>query len=212
MNWPGVVPEGCRVDFPVCRVDFQEGRKIIFMCISEAWAASDVAGLQTTAEKQGDNFVVNGCKKWITNGLFADYFTVACRTGGAESRGGGLSMFLVEKTMPGVKVRHMKCQGVWSSGTAFVEFEDVVVPASHMIGREGAGFKQIMYNFNFERWSLVCLANRLARVCLEESFRYAMKRKTFNKTLMQHQAIRFKIADMARMVESQHAWTEQITY
>eukprot|EP01083_Nonionella_stella_P144460 451114_1 len=75
------------------------GRKIICLCISEPWAASDVAGLQTTAEKQGDNFVVNGCKKWIIIGLFADYFTVACRTRGAESPGAGQSMFLVEKMM-----------------------------------------------------------------------------------------------------------------
>lgn len=186
------------------------GEKIICLAISEPWAASDVAGLQTTAENKGDHFIVNGCKKWITNGVYADYFTVACRTGPKGQ--GGLSLLLLERGMEGLKTRHMKCQGVWSSGTAFIEFDNVKVPASNLIGKENDGFKYIMYNFNHERWSLAVQASRLARVCLEDAFRYSLKRKTFGKALVEHQAIRMKLSDMARMVESLHAWIESVTY
>jgi len=186
------------------------GDKFICLAITEPWAGSDVANIQTTAERKGDHFIVNGAKKWITNGIWSDYFTVAVRTGGRGAN--GISMLLLEKSMPGITCRHMKCMGMWPSGTTYITFEDVKVPVSNIIGKEGEGFRQIMYNFNHERWSLVCQSNRLARVCFEEAFKYAMKRKTFGKRLMDHQVIRFKLAEMARLIDSTHAWTENITY
>ena len=85
--------------------------------------------------------VVNGEKKWITNGVFADYFTVAVRTGGEGM--GGVSLLLVERG-PGVKTTQMKCSGVWSSGTTYIAFEDVKVPVENLIGKENQGFKYIM--------------------------------------------------------------------
>ena len=106
----------------------------------------------------------------------------------------------------------MDCQGVWSSGTTFIEFENVEVPFANLIGKEGEGFKYIMKNFNHERWGFVVQANRFARVCLEESIKHAMKRKTFGKALINHEVIRWKIAEMARQVESTHAWLENITH
>lgn len=190
--------------------DCLEGRKIICLAISEPQAASDVAGLVTTARREGDYYIVNGAKKWITNGIFSDYMTVAVRTGGPKH--GGLSFLLIESKSPGVVCTRMKCQGVWASGTTFVRFDDVRVPVSHLIGEENSGFKYIMYNFNHERWALVVQCLRFSRVCLEESFKYAMKRETFGKRLIDHQVIRFKIAEMARQVESTQAWVEQITY
>merc|ERR1719281_1587877 len=111
-------------------------------------------------------------------------------------------MLLLEPGMPGIETRQMDCQGVWASGTAFVTFTDVKVPVSNLIGPEGAGFKQIMYNFNHERWGFVVQANRFARVCLEDAVQYAERRRTFGKTLMEHPVIRWKVAEMARQVQA----------
>lgn len=131
------------------------GEKLICLAITEPWAGSDVANLQTTAVKSpcGKFYIVNGLKKWITNGIFCDYFTTAVRTGGKGM--GGLSLLLIEKSMPGVITRKMKCQGMWSSGTTFIVFEDVKVPVENLIGQENKGFSYIMKNFNHERLQLI---------------------------------------------------------
>lgn len=115
--------------------------QVICLAITEPYAGSDVANLQTTAKLSADgkHYVLNGEKKWITNGVFADFFTVAVRTGGKGAA--GLSLLLVERTMPGVTTRQMHCQGVWSSGTTYITFEDVKVPVENRIGNEGEGFK-----------------------------------------------------------------------
>merc|ERR1712187_979247 len=115
-------------------------------------------------------------------------------------------------TMPGVNTRKMKCSGVWSSGTTYITFEDVKVPVSNLIGKEGKGFQLIMKNFNHERFGLVAMTNSVSRVCMEESLKFASKRKTFGKALIQHDVIRWKLAEMVRMIESTHAWLENVTY
>lgn len=188
------------------------GEKIICLCITEPYAGSDVAGLKTTAVLSGDgsHFIVNGEKKWITNGVTADFFTVAVRTGVEGSR--GISMLLIERSMPGITARQMDCQGVWPSGTAYITFEDVRVPVSNLIGEENKGFTYIMSNFNHERWGFVIQATRFSRVCYEDAFRYAHKRKTFGKRLIDHDVIRNKLAHMIRKIESTQAWLEQVTY
>lgn len=106
----------------------------------------------------------------------------------------------------------MHCSGVWPSGTAYVTFEDVKVPKENLIGKENKGFKYIMYNFNSERMGIVIQANRFARVCVEESLKYANKRKTFGKKLINHPVIRNKLAHMIRQVEATHAWMEVLAY
>jgi len=188
------------------------GDAFICLAITEPYAGSDVANIRTTAEKDpsGEFYVVNGEKKWITNGVFADFFTVAVRTGGPGI--GGISMMLIEKTMPGVNCTQMNCMGVWPSGTTYITFENVKVPAANLIGEENAGFMYIMYNFNYERWGICVQATKFARVCLEEAFQYAMKRKTFGKRLIQHGMIKWKIAEMARQVEATHAMLESLTH
>eukprot|EP01096_Ripella_sp_DP13-Kostka_P010118 TRINITY_DN393_c0_g1_i1.p1 TRINITY_DN393_c0_g1~~TRINITY_DN393_c0_g1_i1.p1 ORF type:complete len:597 (+),score=292.92 TRINITY_DN393_c0_g1_i1:148-1791(+) len=188
------------------------GEKIICLAITEPSAGSDVANLQTEAKKSecGKFYIVNGEKKWITNGVFADFFTVAVRTGGPGM--GGVSLLLLERSMPGITTRQMKCSGVWPSGTTYITFEDVKVPVENLIGVENQGFKCIMYNFNHERWTSCVQANRFSRVLLEESVKYAMKRKTFGKRLIEHPVIRLKIATMAGKVEALHAWAEVITH
>ena len=192
--------------------DCLTGQKIICLAITEPYAGSDVANLQTTAKlsEDGKYYIVNGEKKWITNGVFADYFTVACRTGGPGPA--GVSLLLIEKEFPGVKTRQMNCSGVWPSGTTYITFEDVKVPVGNLIGEENHGFLYIMYNFNHERWSICAQATRFARVCYEEAFKYGHKRKTFGKRLVDHPVIRFKLAQMARQVEATYSWVELITY
>jgi len=187
-------------------------KKVICLAITEPTAGSDVANLKCTAVKEGDHYVVNGEKKWITNGIFADYFTVAVRTGSLKDGMKGISLLLVEKDMPGVKTRKMKCSGVWSSGTTYITFDDVKVPMSNLIGKENQGFKMIMNNFNHERFAICAMTNRFSRVCMEEALKFANKRKTFGKTLVQHDVIRWKLAEMARMIEATHAWLESITF
>jgi alkylation response protein AidB-like acyl-CoA dehydrogenase len=185
------------------------GRKLICLAITEPTAGSDVANLKCTAKKSGDHYIVSGEKKWITNGIWADFFTTAVRTGGPGAK--GVSMLLIERC-PQLGTKRMDCQGVWPSGTTFVELNDVPVPCANLIGKENEGFKVIMKNFNHERWGFVVQANRFSRCCLEESFKYAQKRMTFGKKLIEHPVIRWKLAEMARQVESTHSWLETMTH
>lgn len=189
-----------------------KGEKIICLGITEGTAGSDVANIQTKAEDKGDHFLVNGSKMWITNGIYADYFTVAVRTGAPGSAHQGISMLLLERSMPGVKTERMECMGVWTSGTTFITLTNVKVPKSNLVGKLNEGFKQIMYNFNHERWQLAAQASRMARTCVEESVRYARIRKTFGKCLIEHQVIQHKIGEMGRLCEATHSWMENITY
>jgi alkylation response protein AidB-like acyl-CoA dehydrogenase len=117
------------------------GDKRICLAITEPGAGSDVANLSCEAKltPDGKHYIVNGEKKWITNGIYSDYFTTAVRTG--EGGMNGLSVLLIERSAGGVSTRKMDCQGVWSSGTTFVTFEDVKVPVENLIGKENQGFK-----------------------------------------------------------------------
>ena len=188
------------------------GDKRICLCITEPDAGSDVANLKTTAEKtpDGKHYIVNGSKKWITNGIWADYFSVAVRTGkdGME----GISMLLLEKTMPGLNVRKMETQGMRTSGSTYITFEDVKVPVENLIGKENQGFKVIMTNFNHERLGIIMQANRFSRVLYEESVKHAHRRKTFGKKLIDHAVIRNKLANMAIRIEGVHNWLENLIY
>ncbi|TGZ76331.1 acyl-CoA dehydrogenase NM domain-like protein [Ascodesmis nigricans] len=188
-----------------------QGDKRICLAITEPDAGSDVANLTCVAKKSecGKFYIVNGEKKWITNGIWADYFTVAVRTGGPGMN--GVSVLLIERG-PGVTTREMDCQGVHGSGTTYITFEDVKVPVENLIGKENAGFKVIMTNFNHERIGIIIQCTRFARVCYEEAMKYAHKRKTFGKPLIEHPVIRLKLAHMARQIEATHAWLENILY
>jgi len=187
------------------------GEKMICLAITEPTAGSDVAQIRCSAKKSecGKYYIVNGEKKWITNGIWADYFTTAVRTGQKGAKG---ISFLVIPRVAGVKTRRMDCSGVWCSGTTYITFDDVKVPVENLIGKENKAFKYIMSNFNHERLAICVMTNRFARTCMEEALRFANKRKTFGKTLVQHPVIRWKIAEMARMTEATHAWIEMLCY
>lgn len=187
------------------------GDKMICLAITEPTAGSDVAQIRTSAKKteDGKHYIVNGEKKWITNGIWADYFTVGVRTGGPGAK--GISMLVVPRT-EGVKTRRMNCSGVWASGTSYVTFEDVKVPVGNLLGKENKGFRLIMSNFNHERLMICAMSNRFSRTCLEESIKFANKRKTFGKRLVEHPVIRWKIGEMARSVEATHCWIENLLF
>lgn len=192
--------------------DIIAGKKRICLAITEPDAGSDVANLTTSAKltSDGKHYIVNGEKKWITNGLLSDYFTVAVRTGGNGMN--GVSLLLIEKTMPGVETRQMKCMGVFASATTYVTFEDVKVPVENLIGKENQGFRVIMTNFNHERIGIIMQSNRFARVCYEEAFKYSLKRKTFGQRLFDHPVINMKLAQMGRQLEAAHAKLEELVY
>jgi alkylation response protein AidB-like acyl-CoA dehydrogenase len=187
------------------------GNKRICLAITEPDAGSDVANLTCEAKltEDGKHFIVNGEKKWITNGIWCDYFTTAVRTGGPGM--GGISLLLIERT-EGVSTRRMDCQGVWSSGTTYITFEDVKVPVENLLGKQNKGFSVIMTNFNHERIGIIIQCLRFSRVCFEESVKYASKRKTFNTELINHPVIRLKLAHMARQIEASYNWLENLVF
>ncbi|RMZ82009.1 hypothetical protein DV737_g2252, partial [Chaetothyriales sp. CBS 132003] len=187
------------------------GDKRICLAITEPDAGSDVANLTCEAKltEDGKHFIVNGEKKWITNGIWSDYFTTAVRTGGPGF--GGVSLLLIERS-EGVSTRRMDCQGVWSSGTTYVTFEDVKVPVGNLLGKKNKGFAVIMANFNHERIGIIIQCLRFSRVLFEESVKYASKRETFGQKLIKHPVIRLKLAHMARQIEASYNWLENLIY
>ena len=187
------------------------GNKRICLAITEPDAGSDVANLTCEAKltEDGKHYIVNGEKKWITNGIWCDYFTTAVRTGGPGMN--GVSALLIERG-EGVSTRKMDCQGVWASGTTYVTFEDVKVPVENLLSKENQGFKVIMTNFNHERIGIIIQCIRFSRVCYEESVKYAHKRRTFGKKLIDHPVIRLKLAHMARQIEASYNWLENLVY
>lgn len=181
------------------------------LAISEPFAGSDVAAVRTTAQKTPDGkfYVVSGIKKWITEGNYADYFVTAVRTGGAGSK--ALSMLLIERG-PGLDTKQMKTTYSTCCGTALVIMNNVKVPVENLMGKEGEGFKQIMFNFNHERWMIVQSLVGQARQALADTFMWAKQRKIFGKQLMDQPVIRNKLASAGAALESVHTFMESVTY
>jgi acyl-CoA dehydrogenase len=182
------------------------GDKIIALGITEPSGGSDVANLRTRAVRDGNHYVVNGSKMFITSGMRADWLTCAVRTGGEGA--GGVSLLLIEMNAPGVSRTRLDKMGWRCSDTATIYFEDVRVPAENLIGPENGGFIGIMRNFNAERLGMAMGCCAYARVCLKEAAEWAQQRETFGKTLVKHQSIRIKLADMARQVGATQAWVD----
>ncbi|KAG8918275.1 hypothetical protein FRC02_002492 [Tulasnella sp. 418] len=183
------------------------GKKFISLAISEAFAGSDVAGLRCTAKKTEDGkfFIVNGTKKWITNGTFSDYFTVGCRTDG------GLTVLLIPRG-PGVETTQIKTSYSTTAGTAYITFDNVKVPVENILGKENGGLQVILSNFNHERWVMCCGSARGQRMIVEECLKWASQRKVFGKPLIAQAVIRHKLAAMIARVESVQNWLENVTY
>ncbi|KAK6530188.1 hypothetical protein TWF694_003555 [Orbilia ellipsospora] len=185
------------------------------LAITEPDAGSDVANITTVAKKSecGKFYIVTGQKKWITNGVWAEYATMAVRTGGPGPA--GLSLLwvpLAENEGKGLERRRIYISGGSTSGTAFLDLDEVKVPVENLIGVEGMGMKYIMNNFNAERLSVAIGATRTARVALASAVEYVMKREAFGKPLMEQAVVRHRLAKCGVMLESQWAWIEQVMY
>ncbi len=168
------------------------GETITAVAISEPGAGSDVAGMRTTAKRDGDEWVINGTKMFITNGVHANVYFVAAKTGTARH---DMSMFIVEKGTPGFTVgRALKKTGWLSSDTAELIFDNVRIPAGNLLGEEGKGFYSVMKNFQTERIALGAMAVGHCTRALELTLDYVRQRQAFGATLWDKQTIRHRIA------------------
>jgi len=183
------------------------GEKIAALAITEPGGGSDVAALRTTARRDGADYVLDGEKVFITSGMRADTITVAVRT--SDSKGsGGISMMLVPGNSAGLSRHALQKMGWWCSDTAHLRFDAVRVPASHLLGEEGGGFKIIMGNFNGERLAMSAAALGFAQACYDEALDWARQRKTFGSLLTDKQVIRHKLVDMQMRIASTQAWVD----
>lgn len=187
------------------------GEKIAALAITEPGGGSDVAALRTTARRDGADYVIDGEKVFITSGMRADFITVAVRTGESGSKGsGGISMILVPGDSPGLSRTRLEKMGWWCSDTAHLRFDSVRVPAGHLLGEEGGGFRIIMGNFNGERLGMSAAALGFAQACHDEALDWARQRKTFGSALVDRQVIRHKLVDMQMRIASTQAWVDAV--
>lgn len=185
------------------------GEKISCLAITEPGAGSDVAGLRTRAVRDGDVYVVNGSKTFITSGIRGDYYAVAVRTG--EDGFDGISLLLIEKDTPGFTTGSpLKKMGWQCSDTAELFFQDCRVPVANLIGSENGGFAVIMSNFQNERLMIALMANSTAQLALDECLRHVRERQAFGRKLGQFQVIRHKLADMSSRIEASREFTYRI--
>ena len=180
--------------------------------LTEANTGSDAMRMQATAVKDGDDWVLNGTKNWITHGLSGDVAVVLIRTGDLLDSN-GITAFIIEKGMPGFSAVQIKEKlGVRASETAELIFDNVRVPEANVIGNIGEGFKQAMQVLDGGRVSIASLSCGIARGAYEASVKYAKEREQFGKPIAHFQAIAFKIADMATEVDAAELLTYQAAY
>jgi alkylation response protein AidB-like acyl-CoA dehydrogenase len=175
------------------------------ICLSESGAGTDLQALRTTAARNGDHYLINGSKMWVTNGRLGDTFLLLAKTDGeAAPAHSGMSAFVIEKGGPGLTVsRDIDKLGYKSVETCELLFEDFKVPAVNLIGgSEGRGFKQVMSGLESERINVAARGLGVARAAFEDAIRYAQQRHTFGKPICEHQTIQIKLADMATKIEA----------
>ncbi|MBN8930525.1 MAG: acyl-CoA dehydrogenase family protein [Rhizobium pusense] len=183
--------------------DIIAGEKIVAVAVTEPDAGSDVKGIRTTARREGDHYVLNGAKMFITNGVHADLYCVAAKTDPQARPSQSVSIFLVEKGMPGFSVsRALDKHGWRSSDTAELSFVDCKVPAENLLGQEGRGFYAIMSNFQNERTVIGAMAMGEAQAAIDLTLDYVKTRKAFGAPLWEKQAIRQRLAELAGKVEA----------
>jgi len=182
------------------------GEKIAALAITEPGGGSDVAALRTRAKREGDHYIVDGSKTFITSGVRADFITAAVRTG--DEGHGGISLLVIERDTPGYAVSsRLKKTGWWASDTAELAFDGCRVPVENRIGAEGTGFLAIMSNFVSERVMLAGQCVAIAELAYRESVEYARQRHAFGKSLMGFQVTRHKLAEMVTRIAAARALT-----
>jgi acyl-CoA dehydrogenase len=214
------------------------GEQIAALGITEPGGGSDVAALRTTARRDGDDYVIDGEKVFITSGMRCDWITLAVRTdmdhepprsaasrvaapqggsdtlgrpGGVRNKGAsGISMIAVPCHLPGISRTQLHKMGWHCSDTAHLRFDGVRVPARYLLGEEGKGFRIIMGNFNGERLAMSAMALGFAQACFDEALAWSQQRHTFGAALIEHQVLRHKLMDMQMRIQSTQAWVDAL--
>ena len=178
-----------------------DGSKVGGLAISEPGAGSDVANIRTTARREGDHYMINGQKTFITNGVYGDFVTVACKTD-PDAGAAGISLIVVDQGTPGFTTNKLKKMGWHSSDTGELFFDNVKVPVSNLVGCEGQGFYYIMESFQLERLVGGISATEGAQVVLDTTLKYINERETFGRPLKKYQVIRHALVDLATEIEA----------
>jgi acyl-CoA dehydrogenase len=186
------------------------GEQIAALGITEPGGGSDVAALRTTARLDGNEYVIDGEKVFITSGMRCDWITLAVRTDLNSKGASGISMIAVPCSAPGVSRSRLDKMGWLCSDTAHLRFDGVRVPARYRLGTEGAGFRMIMGNFNGERLAMSAMALGFAEACHDEALAWARQRHTFGEPLIERQVIRHKLMDMQMRIRSTQAWVDAL--
>ena len=182
------------------------GDLICSIGITEPGAGSDAQNIQTTAVKNGDHYIVNGSKTFITNGVYGDFIITVVKTD-PEAGAAGVSLLVIEQAMEGVSARKLKKLGWHSSDTAELSFDDVKVPVENLIGQEGRGFQYLMNGLQLERLCAVPAAVTAMDYAIETSLKYMSERKAFGRTIDKFQVLRHRIAQLAAELESLKAFS-----
>ncbi|MEM1324636.1 MAG: acyl-CoA dehydrogenase family protein [Bacteroidota bacterium] len=176
------------------------GEKIGCLCITEPFAGSDVSGMRSTAVREGDHYILNGSKTFITNGVYSDYLVVSAKTD--PSKGGkGISLFVLDRDMEGVSAAKLDKLGWRASDTAELAFDNVRVPVENLLGEENAGFAYLMQHLALERLIMGINAHARAEYAIEYTLQYMSEREAFGQSLDRYQSLRHRIAEMATDVE-----------
>ena len=186
------------------------GEQIAALGITEPAGGSDVAALRTTARLEGNEYVIDGEKVFITSGMRCDWITLAVRSDLNSKGAGGISMIVVPCNTPGISRSKLDKMGWHCSDTAHLRFDSVRVPARYRLGAEGAGFRMIMGNFNGERLAMSAMALGFAQACYDEALAWARQRSTFGAPLIERQVIRHKLMDMQMHINATQAWVDAL--
>lgn len=183
--------------------DLLTGKKFGSFCLTEPHSGSDAAALSTSATRQGDHYILNGSKMYVTNGGYAGTYVVFAKTNAQVSKTRGISAFIVEREFPGVIIGKKENKlGLRASDTRQVSFDNCKVPAANLLGEENEGFKYAMQILDGGRIGIGAMAVGLAQAALDKGSAYAMERKAFGKPIADFQAIRWFVADMATEIHA----------
>ena len=186
-----------------------KGEIVGALAITEPSGGSDVASLRTTAIREGDYYIVNGSKTFITNGVYSDFIVAAVRTK-PDSGSAGISMLLMDRNTPGVSATNLEKLGWHASDTGEIAFQDVRVPVTNLIGQENAGFYYIMDRFQLERITMAIGGYASAEFALNYALQYMNEREAFGRKINKFQALRHRIADLASEIEAIKFFTYHI--
>jgi acyl-CoA dehydrogenase len=187
------------------------GEVVSALAMTEPGTGSDLAGIATTAKRDGDEYVLNGSKTFISNGMSCDLVIVAARTDNSEDPHRRISLFLVESDRPGfIRSRKLEKMGMESQDTAELAFDDCRIPATNLLGQEGGGFMMLMQNLQQERLTVGVLSQASAEKVLEDAIAYTQEREAFGRPISKFQNTQFKLAECATEIEIGRAFVDKL--